>query len=573
MTTAAAAEAPAIRPPDRTHALTGVGPLFRLSMRLDRVRILAWIAAVVLLVASSYLAYDTVFPDAAATAELTASFSSNTAFTLLLGQVHDLSTPGGFTAWRSMGLASIAVSLMAIFTVVRHTRAEEDSGRAELVASGVVGRHAALAAAVGLAVVACLVAGAVVAVSLVAAAAARGGVMQGGLMQGGAGQGGAVTGADVSGAIALGAAIGATGMVFAGVAALTAQLGSFARTANALAGALLGVTYVLRGWGAATSGMEWVAWLSPFGWGEQVLPYLEDRWAVLALPLVATAALLAVAHGLLARRDLGFGVIGLRPGRPAAGPRLAGASALSWRLSRGAFTGWVAGFVLLGALYGSVISSIGDLFQNNPALAEILRAGGGSTDDLTQAFVGMILTVLGLVATLNGVQRVLHGRTEELEGRAEPLLAASVSRPAWLSSHGVAGLVSATVVYAAGTLAFALVTAATTDVVSLSQVLVAGLLELPAVWVVVGLGVALLGAAPRFLAAAWVVVGVTFVLTMFGPILGLPDAVLNLSAFNNVPDYLTQGMNAVPIAILTALAAALVVAGFIGIRRRDLDQH
>ncbi|SDB89899.1 ABC-2 type transport system permease protein [Sanguibacter gelidistatuariae] len=538
-------------------ALTGTGPLFRLALRLDRVRIVAWIAAVVLLVASSYLAYDTVFPDAAATAELTASFSSNTAFTLLLGQVHDLATPGGFTAWRSMGLSSIAVSLMAIFTVVRHTRAEEDSGRAELVASGVVGRHAALAAAVLLAVAGCLTAAVAVAASLIASSA----------------QAGAVRGADVAGALALGAAIGATGVVFAGVAAVTAQLGSFSRTASALAGALLGATYVLRGWGAATSGMEWVEWLSPFGWGEQVLPYLENRWVLLALPVAATVVLLAVAGRLLARRDLGFGIVGQRPGRATAGPRLAGASALSWRLSRGALAGWLSAFVLLGALYGSVTSSIAGVFKDNPALAKILQQGGGSTDDLTLAFVGMIFTILALVATLNGVQRVLHGRTEEIEGRAEPLLAASVSRPAWLSSHGLAGLVSSTVVYAAGALAFGVVTAVTTDTAPLSWVLIAGLLELPAIWVLVGLCVALLGAAPRFLAAVWVVVGATFVLTLFGPVLGLPDAVLDLSAFNNVPDYLTQGLHVLPLGILTAIAAALVVAGFVGIRRRDLDQH
>ena len=36
---------------------------------------------------------------------------------------------------------------MAILLVVRHTRAEEETGRAELVGAGVVGRHAPLAAA------------------------------------------------------------------------------------------------------------------------------------------------------------------------------------------------------------------------------------------------------------------------------------------------------------------------------------------------------------------------------------------------------------------------------------------
>ena len=542
----------------RPHALAGTGTLFRLALGRDRLRFLAWIAPVVLLVVSSYLAYDTVFPDPAATAELTASFSSNTAFTLLLGEVHDLSTPGAFTTWRSLGLSSVAVALMAIFTVVRHTRAEEDSGRAELLASAVVGRHAALTAATLLAGAACLATTVAVTASLVLAALPDGA-------------------ADVGGALALGAAIGTTGLVFTGVAAVTAQVGSFSRTANALAGALLAVTYVLRGWAAATSGMGWVAWLSPFGWGEQVLPYLQDRWVVLALPLAATGVALVVAHLVVARRDLGFGLIGARPGPPAAGRRLASVWALSWRLSRVSVAGWTAGFVLLGALYGSVAASIGDIFENNPALERILQESGGSgaTGDLTLVFLGSVPTILALVSVLHGVQRVQHGRAEELEGRAEPLLATATSRSAWLTSHGVAGLVSATLVYAAGIVAFSLVTAATIDpgTVTVPHLLAAGLVQVPAVWVVVGVAVALLGAAPRFLPAAWVVVATTIVLTIFGPALGLPDAALDLSPFSHVPDYLTEGLRAVPLAVLTALAAALLAVGFVGVRRRDLEQR
>lgn len=542
----------------RPRALAGTGTLLRLALGRDRLRFAGWIAGVVLLVASSYLAYDTVFPDPATTAELTASFSSNTAFTLLLGEVHDLGTPGAFTTWRSLGLSSVAVSLMAIFTVVRHTRAEEDSGRAELVASAVVGRHAALTAATLLAASACLAATVAVTLSLLAASLPDGAP-------------------DLGGALALGAAIGATGLVFTGVAAVTAQLGSFSRTANALAGALLAVTYVLRGWGAASSGAEWVVWLSPFGWGEQVLPYLENRWVVLALPLAATGVALVVAHLVLARRDLGFGLLGARPGPATAAPRLASVWALSWRLGRVSVAGWTAAFVLLGALYGSVTASIGDIFRDNPALEQILQETGssGATEDLTLVFLGSVPTILALVATVHGVQRVLHGRTEELEGRAEPLLATSTSRTAWLASHGVAGLVSATLVYAAGIVPFALVTVATTDpgTVTVARLLAAGLVQVPAVWVVVGVAVALLGAAPRFLPVAWVVVAVTFVLTIFGPALGLPDAALDLSPFTHVPEYLTEGLRAVPLVVLAVVAAALLATGFVGVRRRDLEQH
>ena len=43
---------------------------------------------------------------------------------------------------------------MSILLVVRHTRADEETGRAELVGAGVVGRHAPLAAALVVAAIA-----------------------------------------------------------------------------------------------------------------------------------------------------------------------------------------------------------------------------------------------------------------------------------------------------------------------------------------------------------------------------------------------------------------------------------
>ena len=47
---------------------------------------------------------------------------------------------------------ALVLAIFAILTVVRHTRAEEDSQRAEMLASGVVGRYAMLAAAIGVVV-------------------------------------------------------------------------------------------------------------------------------------------------------------------------------------------------------------------------------------------------------------------------------------------------------------------------------------------------------------------------------------------------------------------------------------
>lgn len=537
-------------------SLAGTRLLLGLALRRDRWRLLAWVAGVNLLVVSTYTAYEGVFSAPGSVEALSASMGTNPAFTLLLGRAHDLSTAGGFTAWRAAGIAGLFLSLMAIFTVVRHTRAEEDAGRTELVASGVVGRHAALAAATTLAIGASVLAGGVAAAALAAASAASGPV-------------------DAAGAVALGLALATPGAVFAAIGAVAAQVGSTARAASTLAGATLGALYVLRGWSAASTGADWAQWLSPFGWSEQILPYVENRWWVVALPVAATAGLLAVGHALQARRDVGAGLLAQRPGPDRAAPGLGGPTALAWRLHRGPFLGWLVAFLLLGALYGSFAASVGDAFADNEFFQRALAVTGRGGESFTLGFLATVFSIMATIATVHGIQGVLRGRVEEEEGRGEPVLATRVSRPAFFASHVLAGLLGSATILLAGTLVLAVVTVATVapGTVTVGRLMVAGLVQVPAMWVIVGVAAALFGLRPRAAHAAWAVLAASFVLTLLGPLLGLPDAALDLSPFRHVPDYPLEPLRAVPLVALSLLAAALLVAGLVGFRRRDTDER
>ena len=109
------------------------------------------------------------------------------------------------------------------------------------------------------------------------------------------------------------------------MAAITAQLTESARLAKGLAGAVLGLAFVLRAAGdaGATTGVP-LTWLSPLGWAENVRPFADERWWMLLL-FVAASRPGAVAYALAGRRDLGMSFLPARPG-PAAG-RLAAAGA------------------------------------------------------------------------------------------------------------------------------------------------------------------------------------------------------------------------------------------------------
>lgn len=136
-----------------TAALAGTRPLLRASLRHDGIRFAPWIAIATALSASSVLVYPWILPDPLERAALAVAVAANPALGIIFGPAFDLSTVDGFTAWRSLALAGFFTALGAIFTVVRATRGQEDSGQAELLASGVLGRASRLLTGVGLALI------------------------------------------------------------------------------------------------------------------------------------------------------------------------------------------------------------------------------------------------------------------------------------------------------------------------------------------------------------------------------------------------------------------------------------
>ena len=128
-------------------ALTGTRHLLRLALRRDRIVVPIWVVLIGIIPAAMPGIYDQLYPDAASRATLTPTMNANPSLSLLYGPPFDLSTAGGFTAWRYGAFISLFIGLGCIFTVTRHTRQEEDTGRQELLSSTVTGRYASLTAA------------------------------------------------------------------------------------------------------------------------------------------------------------------------------------------------------------------------------------------------------------------------------------------------------------------------------------------------------------------------------------------------------------------------------------------
>ncbi|OCB38912.1 ABC transporter permease [Mycobacterium malmoense] len=517
--------------------------MLRLYLRRDRISLPLWVLLLSVPLATVYVgSIEKVYPTQAARAGFAASIMASPAQRALYGQVYNDSL-GAVGIWKA-GMFHLLIAVAVILTVIRHTRADEEAGRTELVDSTAVGRYASLSAALLLSF------GASIATGVIGAA---------GLL---------TTDVPPGGSLAFGAALACSGLVFTAVAAVTAQLSPSARVARGAAFAVLAAAFTLRAVGDAGSGA--LSWISPLGWSLQVRPYAGDHWPVLALHLATTVALTAVAYRLLAGRDVGAGLLAERPGPGSAAPALGNAFGLAWRLDRGALLLWTVGLCLYGVLMGSVVHGIGDELGGSTAARDIVVRMGG-TSALEEAFIAVAFTMMGMVAAAFAVSLTLRLHQEETGQRAETTLAGAVSRTRWLGSHLVAALAGPSAAMLLSGVAGGLVYGAAAGDIGgkLAFVMASAAVQLPAVWLLSAVTVAAFGLAPRFAPMAWGVLVGFIALYLIGSLAGFPQWLLDLEPFAHIPR-IGADFTGAPLLWLLAIDAGLITLGVMAFRRRDL---
>ena len=529
--------------------LTGTRVLATLAVRRDRIGLAAAVYVITAGVAGTAWALKRLYPTPAGRAALAGTAGANPALRFLYGRL-DGTSLGSITTWRYGVWAGLFAALMAIFVVIRHTRADEEALRAELVGSAAVGRQAPLVAALITA------AAGVLAVSVLLCAVLP------------------LTGLPAAGSALLALGIGCCGLAFTGIAAVAAQLASAARAARGIALGVLGVAFVLRGVGdsAGASGPSWLSWASPLAWIQLARPFAaSDPW-VLALPLAVGAAGTALAFALADRRDLGAGLLPDRPGRATASALLRDPFSLAWRLQRAALAGWTIGYVFLFAICGAAAKGIGQLFGTSSTLErEFTRLGGQAA--ITNAYLAALMLLAGLVASGYAVSVILRLRTEETGNQAELVLATATGRIRWALSHIAVAVVGSALLLAVAGVATGLgyglrIGSAGSQAATMTG---AALAQLPPVLVLAGVAIAVFGLWPRAcVPAAWTALGLVVVISLFGQALQLSHWILDISPFTHAPRLPGGPVQAAPLLWLCAVALALSAAGLAGLRRRDI---
>ena len=537
-----------------------MGAVLRLGLlqaRRDRGVLAAWILGITGIGYAAATAITTQFGGDNERAALISTAAASPAFLFLRGLPDGIST-GAVTFFQGFSFTAVLAGLMSTLLVVRHTRADEDQGRLELVGSTPVGRTASLLAVLLLSVCAN---------GLLALAVAAGFIG---------------AGLPAAGSFLAGAAVGAVGLFFAAAAAVVAQVMPSGRSANGVSAAVVGGAYLIRGAGDALGTADtsllhvtaaWPSVLSPIGWGQRIRPFTDSDPLPL-LVLTAGAVVLAVlAAALQNSRDLGASYIAANESGPErAGSGLVSMLGLAWRLQRGTLAGWTVTAGVLGLVAGGLGPVIRDALAGNPSVAELISRLVPGEASMVDLFTTAMLGLAGVMAAAAGIQAVLRLRAEEAEGRAELLLAVPASRLRWLGGAlAVAAISTTAVAAAAGASAAVVLALGQAGGSSPGTVLAGALAHVPAALVFPALTVLVFSLRSRWAGPlGWGSLAVALVLGQFGELLGLPAWLQDLSPFRHSSAMPVEAFNLDGALLMAAVAVAAAAAAARLVRERDL---
>lgn len=521
---------------------SGLATTTWIQVRTGWKAIVAWVVALGAMMLATTVSISGLYDTPAKVDSYARALGSGRALEAINGHVYGISTLGGVIANEFGFIASFAVPLMGISLITRATRRDEEAGRLEMLLAGRIGRAAPMLSAMLVTTAALVLTSAALAAGLV------------------------VAGVDVADSVVYAAALGALGLVFAGIAAVCAQLVEHARGVYAISLAVLVVAYLLRGSGAVLDNA--LIWLSPLGWAQEARAFGDARWWPVGLSVGVALLLFVLALGMNVARDLGSAPLRRSSGAPAASAFLRSRLGLAVRLHRGSVVGWSLGAIVISGAFGSLAQPAIEAVAGNEALQQVF---GGAEEADTGGFLSMAVMLLAFLCAAYLVQAVGTLRSEETAGRLEVALSGSAHRATWLSVHMAVILAGLVIVAALGALVLGLATAwSTGDAAEIGNLIRAVTSYLPALLVLAAVALALFAAQPRLLALAWVVVAYTAVVTFLADALSVPGWLVDLAPTHHVGFPPQNPSDGSTLAALAAIAVALGIGAFAAFGRRGI---
>jgi ABC-2 type transport system permease protein len=502
-----------------------------------------------------------IAPTAAQRVEVLSNLAASTGLRVLLGQAARITSAAGFIDWRVIGVAAIVGPVCWLTVATRTLRGEEASGRWELVLAGRTTPGRATASAL-----AGLGAGLLATYLAVALLTMWSGTSPG--VHIGAGR-----------ALLFGLAVVAPAAEFLAIGAVASQVMPTRARAAALAAGTFGAAFLLRAAGDAAGSAHFLVYVSPLGWVEQlhILGRPQPLWL---LPIAGQiAACVWTALFFAARRDLGASLLA---DTDAADPRtalLGSPIGIAIRLSWPATMRWLAVVIVAGVLYGALARSAGQAFATSGTLQRLSgdlthAAAPGLVSTGARAYAGIIFLLLATLLMAFAASAVGKMREDEAEGYLDNILVRPVSRQRWLA--GRAAVMVAVIVKAAllGGIVFWVAAAAEHTGLGLGPLVQAGLNSAAPAVALAGIGILLLGFAPRLVTAAcWAIVAWAFMLDLLGEVIPVNHWIMDTSLLHHLALAPAVSPHWRICATYLAIGAASATLGGWQFTRRDLQGH
>jgi ABC-2 type transport system permease protein len=501
-------------------------------------------------VAGSISGFALTYRTPAARAQLARSLGSNVGLQALIGPARHIDTVAGFASWRTSVTLAMIGAVWGLLASTRLLRGEEEAGRWELLLTGQTTRRRA-----GAQGIAGLTAGWAVVLALTTISAV-------------------VDGRTVHPALAPRACVfyafsvtcGAA--MFLAVGAVTSQLARTRRRAATIAGAALGVAYLIRLVADAGTTFGWLRWASPLGWVEELRPLVGTNLLPL-LPIGAfTVGLCVVAVHLAGVRDVGDGVLPETDTAPARTRLLNGPNGLSLRLLRPTAVAWLAAIAGMGFVEGVIAKGAAGAVTGSVQKA-LARVGGRSAGEA--AYLGLSFLLTAIALTFVAAAHASANRDEEASGRLDHLLVRPVGRWSWLG--GRLGI-EAAILVALGLLAGVATwigAASQHSGVGFGRLVEGGLNAVPPAVFLLGFATLAHGALPRLVTPlTYGLIAWSFLIEFVGSVTNMSHWLLDTSLLYHLAPAPAAPPRWGSAAALVALGAAGALVGGTLFRRRDL---
>lgn len=530
------------------HAFINTGKMTRFILRRDRVRLPIWILSIVFITILTATSFTDLYQNEEERQAI-AETMRNPAMTAMVGPGYGLDhyTEGAMMSHQMLLFTAIVAAIMSILLVTRHTRADEEDGRIELIRSLPVGQLTNLSSVMTMMVAANILLALLTGFGLAA-------------LQ--------IESMDLSASLLYGSAIGSAGIFFAAITTLFAQLSENSRGTIGYSFTILGLSYLIRAVGDVSN--ETLSLFSPLGWILSTEVYVNNYWWPIILTLGASVIVYVLAMYLMTKRDLESGLLPSKPGKTYASKLLLSPFGLAVKLQRTAIIAWAIGMFILGVSYGSIFGDLESFFTSNEMLVEMLSPVEGVS--LTEQFSTMLMAVMSMISTVPVLLFVLKLKGEEKKGRSEHLLTRVVSRNQLLGSYVIlAILFSFIMLFLAMLGLWSTANTVIEEAIPFSSMFFAAMVYLPAIWVMIALAVLALGWIPKATGLSWLYLGYSFLVVYLGGLLQFPEWMAKISPFGYIPEYPVEEINGWTLVILTLIAAGLIMLGFMGYRKRDIE--